>query len=70
MSGHGPLGAQVKLRPLARPPAPEELEALRIAVQVALGVPGAQDAGAASAPWRLGGRWWRPAPWDAPLRSI
>lgn len=67
MSDHGPLGVQVRLRRLARPPAPEELEALRTAVQVALGVPDAKDAGADSAPWRFGGRWWRPAPWDAPL---
>ena len=67
MSDHVHLGAQVKLRPLARPPVPEELEALRTAVQVALGVPDAQGAGAGSALWRLGGRWWRPAPWDAPV---
>lgn len=63
-AGAGLARAELRLHPLASPPAPGELEALRLAVQAVLGVPLPQDVGPGAGPWRLAGRWWRPAPWQ------
>jgi hypothetical protein len=48
---------ELKLSPLARPPSPEELAALRAAVFAALGL-SRSALPADPGPWRFSGRWW------------
>ncbi|MDA8300863.1 MAG: hypothetical protein M0005_04820 [Actinomycetota bacterium] len=62
-AGAGLARGELRLSQLASLPSPGELEALHLAVQAVLGMPVPQDAG--GGPWRMAGRWWRPAPWQA-----
>jgi hypothetical protein len=63
-AGAGVVRGVLRLPQLASPPSPGELAALRIAVQAVLGMPVAQAAAPGAGPWRMAGRWWRPAPWQ------
>jgi hypothetical protein len=57
---------EVRLTNLARPPSPEELEAMVLAVDKALAAAAPAEAVIAPSDWRFSGRWWRQHPGRSP----
>lgn len=55
----GPVRAEMRLTALAKPPSPPELQAMTVAIGIALGLH-ASAGPAPTSPWRLCGRWWQP----------
>jgi hypothetical protein len=57
---------EVRLTDLARPPSTEELEAMALAIEDALGAAAPAEAVIAPSDWRFSGRWWRQHPGRSP----
>jgi hypothetical protein len=60
------LRVEVRLTDLARPPSPEEVQAMALAVEKALAASAPAEAAVVPSAWRFSGRWWRQHPGRSP----
>ena len=66
MTGRLGLRVEVTLTDLARPPSPDEVEAIALAIEKALRAAAPAEAAIPRSDWRFSGRWWRQHPGRSP----